>query len=464
MSSSPASNAPRTTEAVTGTGTDVAGGMAQELHSLLEESERSAEKLSTMLDQTERARTEIAEAGAHLERYLHRGSQLLAALKHAKAETAPRPAADEPETAESLKHQLTQLISESEHLEAARAVAEAADRAKGCFLAAMSRELRTPVDGLARMIELLGQTRLDAEQKRYLRTANYSVTALVSLLDSVLSVSHLDGAIPDLRSTDFDLRRSLAGAVEALEPVARQKGLRLTCHVPTEVPTLVRGEPGKLRQVLFYAASRGIQFAGQGEVAVRAAVARTTDICTTIRFTVHHSDTDLSDDDLDRAFASHAQVDGAPLNTSGGTGLGLAIARQILDLLGGQIAIERDPARGFTIWFTIPLDNYLKPADDRRAHGRLPQELLQSSLGPVLDLSMSGIRIRASKPPKGEVEVELLDIEEPITLRAEVMWVRRLGFRKYEVGLNFMGVPPEKAKQLTRISLNHRLRRLLGIG
>ena len=351
----------------------------------------------------------------------------------------------------------------TDQLEAARGVAEAADRAKSCFLAAMSRELRTPVDGLARMIELLQQTDLDDEQRRYLRTANQSVCALLSLLDSVLTLSKIDSAVIDLRTTDFELRRIVEDAIGLCGPVAGRKGLHLTGDVRPEVPSLLRGEPGRLRQILLFTLRRAIQFAVHGEIALSAAVESTGDGTTTIRFTIRHTDTDVPHGDFDRAFAPGSHLDGRRASSPGGRGLGLTIARHLVEMMGGRIDVEKNDGRGFTIWFTIPLDNYRQLGDERRAHGRLPQELLQSNLGPVLDLSMGGMRVLSRKTAKGTVDVELLDLESPVTVRAEIMWTRRLAFRKYEIGLSFPYVPPDIAKQLTRVSLNHRLRRLLGM-
>jgi len=105
-----------------------------------------------------------------------------------------------------------------------------------------------------------------------------------------------------------------------------------------------------------------------------------------------------------------------------------------------------------------------KPDANRRAQGRLPQELLQSNLGPVLDLSMGGMRVRCGRAPKGEVDVDLMGLVEPIRLRAEVMWSRRQGLLKFEVGLKFIDIAPDVARQLTELSLNHSLRRLLDTG
>ncbi len=405
--------------------TDLAGT----LESLLSDSQAAADRLADLLERAHRAQLDLADAGLRA--------------------TAPNagPATD----------------SRTEQLETARAVAEATDRAKSCFLAAVSRELRTPVDGLARMIELLRQTDVDDEQRRYLRTANQSVCALLSLLDSVLALSKVDAAVMELRTTDFELRRVIEDVVGLTAPLASRKGLTLTGDVRPEVPSLLRGDPGRLRQVLLYSIRRALQFAKGGDITLAAAVESTSESTTTIRFTIRHTDTEVIGEAFSRAFAPNSHLDGRRATYPGGRGVGLTIARQLVELMGGRIDLEPNDGRGFTLWFTIPLDNYHQLGDERRAHGRLPQELLQSSVGPVLDLSMGGMRVHCAKPPKGSVAVELLDLEGPVTVNAEVMWVRKLGFRKYEVGLGFPHVPPDVAKQLTRVSLNHRLRRLLGL-
>jgi signal transduction histidine kinase len=414
--------------------------LASMLESLLDASQRSADQMSELLERSERLHSEIEQRGADLDRRLHdrRGTDLDRRLDDRRAADA------------------------DQRMEEARALAAAAEQAKSCFLSAMSRELRTPVDSLARMIELLKQTDLDDQQRRYLQTASHSVCALLGLLESILRVSDVDAGIADLRSTDFDLRRVLEETVELLAPAARKKGLLLSCQVQPEVPTLLRGEPGRLQQIVLFAVRRAIQLAAHGEIATDASVAQSGEKTTTIRFTIDHGDTEVSPDELGRAFAPNAHLEG-PCGPEGGRGLGLTIAKRIVENMGGRIGAESADHRGYTIWFTLPLDNYRQAADDRRAHGRLPQELLQCSLGPVLDLSMGGMRIQCSKALRGRLEVELHDIEGPVKIQAQVMWTRRLRFRKYEVGLLFPHVAPDVAKELTRVSLNHRLRRLLGI-
>ncbi len=364
----------------------------------------------------------------------------------------------------SLEAQLAELAGECKRLEAALGVSEAADRAKSCLLAAMSHELRTPVQGVRRMVELLDQTDLDAEQRRYLRTANYSVHALWGLLESVLNVAQVGVEDLDIRSSDFDLRRTIQDAVDRLRPVAERGGAVLRLHIGPKVPNRARGEARRVQQILLYAVGSATGLATEGTVHVRARLVLTTQTTTTIRFTIHLPGAPMEPAELDRVIASAALFAGGPLGPDETRGFGLAIARQLAELMGGHMGVDPGQGEGerLRIWFTIPLERFQHPDDDRRAHRRLPQELLQSSLGPVLDLSMIGMRVQSSQRLRGEVDLELLDLEEPINLRAEVVWIRRLGFRKFQIGLNFLNVRPEAARQLTRVSLNHRLRRLLG--
>lgn len=429
--------------------------LAATLESLLKASQRTADQLGELLQRTDRVRSEVEQAEAILKKRLCDSAHRLGELNRRQDRVSDDPLDERPDEAETK--------ARTEELETARSVAEEAARTKGSFLAAMSRELRTPVDALARMMELLRQTNLDKDQERYLRTASESVCALLSLMDSMLTISEINTGLTELRSTDFDLRRIVDDTVELLTPASMKKGVALSCRVGPEVPAILRGEPGRLRQLLLYAIRRAVQLAAHGEVSLDTCVEGSAENTTTIRFTVSHSDTHVSREDLSRLIAPSAHLNGRSAPPEGGRGLGLAVARRIMELMGGRFGVESDDGRGFAIWFSLPLDNYRQPEDDRRAHGRLPQELLKSNLGPVLDLSMGGMRVRCAKAPKGRVQVELEDADGPVRVQAEVMWTRRLGFRKYEVGLYFPHVPPNVAKQLTKVSLNHRLRRLLGM-
>ncbi len=185
-----------------------------------------------------------------------------------------------------------------------------------------------------------------------------------------------------------------------------------------------------------------------------------TEATNTIRFAVHVTSTAVSQETLDRAFPwrHHANGPAAPRNDGD---LASAMSR-LVELLEGQTGVERQDNGRLAIWFSIAFDMAHKLGDARRAYGRLRQESLDCNLGAVLDLSLGGMRVQCNRPPKGEIDVELRGSEVKLRLRAQVVWTRRVGFRKYEVGLNFLRLPAETIKQLTRISLNHRVRRSFG--
>ena len=348
-----------------------------------------------------------------------------------------------------LEGRVAEYAAQCARLEEERDSAATADQAKGRFLTAMPEEMQTPLDGLVSIIEQLGDTNLNEEQRRYLQVATSSVQALGGLIESVRDLPNLEGGGGlELKSAIFDLRKTIEDLVHMLSPTAVKKGVHLAASVDDDVPARLQGDPGRLRQVLLYVMNRAIKFAAGGELMAHAGVEYRTDVSTVIRFGLHHVGTPIPNDQLDRIF----EVD----EPGGGTGISLAIASQLVEVMGGEIGVDSDNI-GFNIWFTITLTNH-----DRRVYPRLPQALLETNFGPVLDLSLSGMRIRCAKPPIGEVDVELVGSGEWVPLRAEVVWVRKIGFRKHEAGLRFLNVSPETAKQLTRISLTHRVRTAKG--
>ncbi len=348
-----------------------------------------------------------------------------------------------------LEGRVAEYAAQCARLEEERDSAATADQAKGRFLTAMPEEMQTPLDGLVSIIEQLGDTNLNEEQRRYLQVATSSVQALGGLIESVRDLPNLEGGGGlELKSAVFDLRKTIEDLVHMLSPTAVKKGVHLAASVDDDVPARLQGDPGRLRQVLLYVMNRAIKFAAGGELMAHAGVEYRTDVSTVIRFGLHHVGTPIPNDQLDRIF----EVD----EPGGGTGISLAIASQLVEVMGGEIGVDSDNI-GFNIWFTITLTNH-----DRRVYPRLPQALLETNFGPVLDLSLSGMRIRCAKPPIGEVDVELVGSGEWVPLRAEVVWVRKIGFRKHEAGLRFLNVSPETAQQLTRISLTHRVRAAKG--
>ncbi len=345
---------------------------------------------------------------------------------------------------QKLEARLLEFASRCDELEAARVSAISAERAKTSYLAALPEELRAPIDGVFNVIEQLRKTDLDEQQLRYLQIADSSVSALLGMVESVHDLPKMGSDDFELETKAFDLRRMLEDLISMLSPAAEKKELRLSCDLEQNVPDRVQGDAARLRQILLYVMNRAIKFARGGQIAIRVALEQKLDDSSVIRFRIHHEGTPLSDKQLAQIF----EVEG----TSESHGLGLAIAGQLVKLMDGQIGVDSD-VQGFTIWFTITLWNH-----DRRLYPRLLQALVLTNFGPVLDLSLSGARIRCARALEGIVDVDLMASEETLFLQAEVVWTKRIGFRKYEAGLRFLEVTPDVAEQLTRISVNHRVR------
>ena len=360
-------------------------------------------------------------------------------------------------TTTQLQGELDALSARCERLKGARPSALDPPGSRNEFLAEMSSELRTPIEGVISMIELLRDTKLDDEQHRYLKTAEYAVAALSSLLESVLELPRLDDGEIELETADFDVCSMVQQAVDMLTPGASKKGIELVHCIASEVPALVQGDPGRLRQVLLYSMNRAIKFAEQGEVSLNVAVIHKTHSHTTLRFQLRHEGTTIPESTLAAGLHGEAGPDGR-------AGFGLTICGKLVELMGGEFGVQSDrDERAFTIWFTVTLVKPSETSDDRRAHARLQQEALTCNLGEVIDLSLGGMQVRCTRAVKDKlVEVQLTYEGETMKVQAEVVRSNKVGFRKHELGLRFLDVDPETAKQLTRVSLNHWVRHTLG--
>jgi len=380
----------------------------------------------------------------------------------------PAPARDEAapgvddlrSTTTQLEGELDALSARCERLKAARPSALSPPDSPGSpnqFLAEMSSELRTPIDGVISMIELLRDTKLDDEQQRYLKTAEFALAALSSLMESVLDLPRIDDGGIALEAADFDVRSTVQQAIDMLTPGASKKGIELVHCIASEVPVLVKGDPGRLRQVLLYSMNRAIKFAERGEVSLNVTVDHKTHSHTTLRFQLRHEGTTIPESTLAAGLHGDARPDGR-------AGFGLTICGKLVELMRGEFGVQTDPdEHAFTIWFTVTLAKPSETSDDRRAHARLPQEALTCNLGEVIDLSLGGMQVHCTRAAKDKlVEVQLTYEGETIKVQAEVVRSDKVGFRKYELGLRFLDVDPETAKQLTRVSLDHWVRHTLG--
>lgn len=261
----------------------------------------------------------------------------------------------------AIKEDITDRKKTEQELVKAKFEAESANVAKSEFLANISHEIRTPINGIMGMNNLLLESSLEPDQRDFAETIRSSSEHLLAVVNQVLDFSKLEFYKMELETLDFDLRLSLEDLLDTFGLQAQQKGVELASLIEPDIPACVQGDPVRIRQILTNLIGNALKFTLRGQIFVHLSQLEETERDVLLQFEVEDTGMGIPADKLETIFNPFTQVDGSTTRKFGGTGLGLAICRQLVEMMGGQMGVETAQDKGTKFWFTIQLLKQPKP-------------------------------------------------------------------------------------------------------